>query len=246
MPKPPRSLDSHVLFDRPIYDWISRVNKKHRQLAEPAPGDAERSRLNRWVEVHFVATLLNREGPAISTAEVESIVSASPDDRIPSAARNRLAALREVERLAASEGRSASLTGNLIRRLHRPLEPGEFDASETRDPKSVAARIELACRWFVADSFLQLHPVEQAAISLLRLIEIAPFADGNEGTATVAASLFTVRAGLPPLIIGPDRARAYEAALGEGLRVSTRPMVELIAEVTEQTLDEMIRLVAKG
>ena len=244
MPNPPRSLDSRLLFDRPVYEWISRVNKKHQELEGLSLGEAERDKLRLWIEASCVTSLADREAPEISGTEVEAIVRGSTDRLVPSAVENRLAALRELERFVAAEGRTAALNADLIRRLHQPLDPAEFK-SATRDPRIVAASIELACRWFNADSFLQLHPVEQSGIALLRLVEIRPFAERNDGTARIAASLFTIRSGLPPLIISKDRAGAYEQAVAEGLRVSTRPMVELIADVMENTLDEMIRFASR-
>ena len=70
--------------------------------------------------------------------------------------------------------------------------------------------LDSACQWFSADSFRELHPVEQA--SILRLIEMHPFQLRNERTALLAASLFTLRSGLPPLIIEPGSHQAYRAA----------------------------------
>jgi len=97
------------------------------------------------------------------------------------------------------------------------------------------------CQWTQADSFLELHPVEQSAIVHLRVIEVQPFESANNRTARVAASFFLMRAGLPPLIVEPGLERIYEAALDEAIRLNTRPMVELVAEATEGTLSNLIR-----
>jgi hypothetical protein len=75
---------------------------------------------------------------------------------------------------------------------------------------------------------------------LLRLIDLQPFEEANERTALVAASLFTVRRELPPIIIKPEMASAYRNALDEGTRMNTKPMVETTAEAIEKSLAELI------
>jgi hypothetical protein len=244
---PPRSLDSKLLFNRPISDWISRVDRRRQELDALALNEVEIAALRQLVTVRFVASLAGSDSsPA---GDVELLVSTPTGRLTPSPAANALAALREIENLVDTGGASAELSVDLIRRLDRPLSttPKEFSSSVPgRDPSLVAASVDLACRWFTAESFIELNPVEQAGIALLRLIEIAPFGEGTRPTAIVAASLFTLKSGLPPVIIGHDRAQAYDAAVAEGLRMSTRPMVELIADTLAKTLEEMIRLGSRG
>jgi hypothetical protein len=72
------------------------------------------------------------------------------------------------------------------------------------------------------------------------LIEIRAFDHRNQQTALVAASLFTLRSGLPPIIIRPETQPAYRAALNEGIRMNTKPMVEFLAESIEKSLSQMI------
>ncbi|HSQ20228.1 MAG TPA: hypothetical protein VLR92_07630, partial [Blastocatellia bacterium] len=67
------------------------------------------------------------------------------------------------------------------------------------------------------------------------------FEQTNERTALVAASLFTVRSELPPIIIGPEIHFAYHNALDEGVRMNTKPMVELIAEAVERSIEAMLK-----
>jgi Fic family protein len=107
-------------------------------------------------------------------------------------------------------------------------------------PEHLPALLESACQWYTAESFTELNPVEQASIVLLRLIDLQPFEQANERTALVAASLFTMRSHLPPIIIKPELASAYRNALDEGARMNTKPMVETIAEAVEKSLEELI------
>jgi hypothetical protein len=167
-----------------------------------------------------------------------------------------LQALRAVEDRVTKEGSRATLSVELLLQL-----PGGATAlrhyNEDDEDKGGKARgsnvraehlalvIEQACRWFSMPSIAELNPVEQAALAFLRLVEIAPFEAANERLALVAASLFTMRRGLPPLIIAPANARQYHDAVNEGRRMNTQPLVDLLAIAVEQALDAMTEFVLK-
>ena len=161
-----------------------------------------------------------------------------------------LAALRIVEALAQSEGPQASLTPELLMKLNNPLGINEskfrMNAIAATGPfkpapaEHIPALIESVCRWLTAESFAELNPLEQASITHLRLLEIQPFERANLETALVAASLFTMRNRMPPIIIKQEDSSLYRAAVEEGARMNTRPMVELMAIAMEKSLSEMI------
>jgi hypothetical protein len=75
------------------------------------------------------------------------------------------------------------------------------------------------------------------------LIELQPFEKANERGSLIAASLYTVRHDLPPLMLKPERAVAYRAALDEGFQMNTRALVEFFAESIDDALGEMLALV---
>jgi hypothetical protein len=230
--RPPRPL----IVARGINDWINRVNQKHEELAKPGLSEEKIEALSVWVSAEFAASSLR-------------LSESKPSEGAHSPPGISITAL-DLAQDAAQEGRTARLTSELLRRLHSPasLDPAEFRkglGAKDRFPKppppdSIPAIVEAMCRWTDADSFIELHPVEQCAIIHLRLIEIQPFEDANQSTALVAASFFLLRAGLPPLIIPNELSRAYETALDEASRLNTRPMVELVAEATSRTLSKLI------
>ncbi len=115
----------------------------------------------------------------------------------------------------------------------------------TLSPKLVPAEhllaiIENAFQWYTAESFAELNPIEQASIVFLRLMEIQPFERANLQTALAAASLFTLRSTLPPVIIKHELKSAFLNAIEESRRTNTKPMVELMADAAQVTLEEMI------
>lgn len=245
-----------MLFTRGTSEWISRVNQKHKQLIELGLSAEQKERLDRWAETEFVYSTLKLEDADVNRGQVERVVAPAPD--AGAVAENEraimalLVSLRRVTSLARANGKAAELTGEFLLTLHS--EPGagfRRSAGDTsRVPKPVApehlpAFLESACRWYTAESFAELNPVEQASIVLLRLIDMQPFEQANERTALVAASLFTLRSELPPIIIKPEMDSAYRNALDEGSRMNTKPMVELVAEAINHSINEMIQQVDK-
>lgn len=256
MQKPPDRTSPPILFTRPANEWFNRVSQKHRQMAALEPSTEEREDINRHVAAEFVYSTLRlarlnveREKVAEFAARPTDLMGLGEDELIIVAL---LESLREVEAEVESFGLTAQLEPDVLIRLHNPLGGVEVFRKTAGDinrpfkptpPDHLPAAIENACRWFAADSFAELNPVEQAAIAYLRLVELQPFERDSDTTALVAASLFTMRSGLPPIVIKPEMEQAYRAALGEGIRMNTRPMVELMAEAIERTLAEMVGIV---
>ena len=251
MQRPPDRKAPPILFSRGTSEWVSRVNQKHKQLTELGLSTEQQESLDRWVETEFVYSTLKLEGAGINREQVARVVlfvtgagGAAENDRMMMAL---LASLRTVTSLARANGKAAELTSELIFELHS-LSGAAFSRTtgntdrmmKPQAAEHLPALLESACQWFTAESFAELNPVEQASIVLLRLIEMHPFEEANERTALVAASLFTLRRGLPPVIVKPEMEPAYRGALEEGSRMNTNPMVELVAGAVEKSLSEAI------
>jgi Fic family protein len=250
MQKPPYRQSPTVLFSRGTSEWINRVNQKHKQLMEPGLSADQAAKLDRWSGREFVYATLKLEGAGIERNEVARILSetSEPVTEIERATTGLLESIQTVTSLARTKGKAAELTAELLLKLHS-IPGGGFRTNSgdtSRVPKPVApehlpALIESACRWYTAESFAELNPIEQASIVLLRLIDLQPFEHANQRTALVASSLFTQRSALPPIIIKTEMAPAYANALAEGARMNTKPMVETVAEAVERSLEELIR-----
>jgi Fic family protein len=238
MQRPPERPGPPILLTRPTYEWINRVKQKHKQFSELELTASQRDRLKEWVADQFARSALRVEAVAESETSDPAFVCS-------------LEAMRIIGGLIEAGGRDVELTPELILRLggqtgfrktsgvgNRLLKPAP--------PEHLTATIEGACRWFTAPSFCELHAVEQASIVYLRIEEIQPFEQGNRRTALAAASLFTARSGLPPVIIPAAMMGAYEAARDEGFRMNTKPMVELMADAVLNALDQVMALVGQS
>jgi hypothetical protein len=239
------------LFTRGTSEWISRVNQKHREFSELRLSAELAAKLDRWIETEFVYSTLKLEDAGVShelVAKVGSLGSAATTVGEPGhAAMHLLSSLRIVRSLGRANGTAAELTPDLLLRLHSAPDAGfrasagvSSRGSKPPSPEHLPALLESACRWFTAESFTELNPVEQASIVLLRLIDLQSFEQANERTALVAASLFTLRSGLPPIIIKPEMASAYGNALDEATRMNTKPLVETVAGSVEMSLTELL------
>jgi Fic/DOC family len=147
---------------------------------------------------------------------------------------------------------NAKLTVERLLELHRALigaprgedilrktEPLPINAMHDPTPALLLPRmLDNAFDWFAVPSFGELHPVEQATVVYLRLLDLHPFPSLTETTASLASSFYTQRAGLPPLIIFADdetRVR-YTSTLEAAFRMLTQPLVEFFAEMLGRTI----------
>jgi Fic family protein len=243
MQRPPQM--PSILSTRQAYQWINRIAQKHQQFSTLKRSAEQVKALNQWVEVEFIKALV-----AIEDANDTTLALNRESQSDHSTTANALRAFRLLKEHIATHTSKAPLNVQLLLRLNGADETRGFRlqtiTGSTVRPENLPIIVENVCRWFASTSIEELNPVEQGAIALLRLVEIAPFERGNEGTALVAASLFTMRQGLPPIIVRPENQKAYLAALDEGLQMNTQPMVELVARSIEQSLDEMLNLLKSG
>ena len=242
-----------ILNARPAHDLINRVAQAQKELTAIQLTREQKQELDRWVDAGFACAALGLEGLAVSREEVEcglaESTTANREDK--SGIVSTLDAISAVRSLASANGLAASLTPALVIKLHSGADetaPPNNEHGGAKSPLEAAAatrfaKLGSACHWFAAESFAELHPAEQSSIVLMRLIELRPFDVGNTRTALAASSLFTLRSELPPIIIKPAMEAAYRAALNDGMRMNTKPMVDLVTEALLLTLSEMIERV---
>ena len=253
MQRPPNRNTPSMLFARGTSEWIRRVSDKHKQLASLKLSNETRNKLERWTEVEFVHSALALEGMHIDREKIVQAVSSETKIQVqgPDAPTALLISLRKITALARARGTSAELTVDVLLDIHNMSEAGfrktqgSPNSKWTRPaPEHLLVLLESSCLWYTADSFTELNPIEQAALVLLRLTEIQPFEDENDRTSLVAASLFTLRSDLPPLVIKSEMNADYLLALDEAIRMNTKPMVELLAWAVAETLEESVKQVS--
>lgn len=119
--------------------------------------------------------------------------------------------------------------GRLSEYRHGPAAP-LLESHDPAEPELVPHLVDTALQWCQADSFAEMHEVEQAALVLLKLIDIQPFDRHNGETLRLFSNFFLVRAGYPPAVIRSELAGRYAMALRKALCYQTGPLVELLTE----------------
>jgi Fic family protein len=233
---------------RPEYGWVQkleRLREAYETAVAAEPGRVERDalRLDAWLVYHS----LKLKGEDVTLEEVES-TRAGAGGR--SAVTGVLDAVARVRR--AAEG-AEELTPELLLELNGTVDPEAGGRLRTAPPMAVyaghtapdAASLEAlvpnATEWFLATSFREeLHPVEQAALALIRICDLQPFPSNNELTARVAASLFPLRSGWPPMIVREELEEVYRKAILHAMHMDTMPAVELLARCVARTYDDLL------
>ena len=203
-----------------------------------------------WAEARAASPAIERK---LCEIQVEQILKTSGNQIDPM----RLFEAASKVAVWAKEANAAFNAARLLE-LHRaligaaPVGPDEEDAGVLRkdEPTPINAAhdptpavllprmIDHAFDWFSTESFGELHSVEQATVVYLRLLDLYPFPTLNEPTAMLAASFYTERAGLPPLVIFADEGTQAKFAqtLEPAMRMLTQPLVELFAEMLRRAM----------
>lgn len=117
----------------------------------------------------------------------------------------------------------------------------ERDGAPAAPAEFVPSRLATLEEWLEGAGSRDLRPEQAAAVALARIVEIAPFDDGNGRVSRLAASHLMVRGGLrPPVLVAGDAARLREA-LESAFRLETEPLVLLLVEASGRALDVMVQ-----
>jgi hypothetical protein len=122
----------------------------------------------------------------------------------------------------------------------------ERDGAPPSPPELIEPRLATLEEWLNAPGARSLKPEQAAALAYARIVEVAPFDDGNGRVARLAASHLLVRGGLrPPVLVGADGPYLL-ACLRAAFRLETEPLVSLLIDASARALDVMIQALERG
>ena len=93
--------------------------------------------------------------------------------------------------------------------------------------------------WMTAESFREIHPVERAALTLTRIMDIGPFDFGNLTMAVVFSNVFLKQAGLTPFYVKPEHLREFEIVLAQAITIEMQPLVSAIYRTVKREMDAL-------
>lgn len=159
--------------------------------------------------------------------------------------------------IETAEFQTADITEDLIKNLHRsiysgtdPLQAGQYRTYAAKDPDADflppspedLPRLMSHLENQIHSSKSALHPVELAAMAQKRLIDIHPFADGNEKTAEALGNLILSSSGYCPVTVPACREKDFLDALASSRRSSDmEPLSILHAELVIEAQKSHIR-----
>lgn len=155
--------------------------------------------------------------------------------------------------LADALGKIAGPDKESLIALHRRLFEGQPGAGQFRktalaavfrgqdcpEPEYIGQSLDNFVAWFGTDGFGELHPIQQTALALTRLIDIWPFAIGNRTAGVVYANQFLTRSGIPPFFILPGEQREFDEILAHAISMQTEGLVRAIYKCIERELDRV-------
>jgi len=252
---------------RRIPEWAQEVEHARAAYEALAPLEAERmGELAGWVLVEHVLHDMRLDGYRLERERLRQLLleggeAQTVEERL---AQHFAAAVRRLSAYVTEgleEGRPVELTLDVLLELRRlssgcaeseqellrrervnPLYPEHEPCS----PEELPHLLRLALEWFTAESFAELNPIEQAALVHIRLMDLQPFERTYGRVVRLASNLYTLRAGLPPILIPAEARAAYYDALLSGLRMATQPLVELFARLVAGTLRTLRELALEG
>lgn len=112
-----------------------------------------------------------------------------------------------------------------------------FKGQDCPDPRFIAQSLDNFAAWLKADSFLEIHAVEKAALVMTRLIDIWPFDFGNRSVAAVFSNYFLEKANLPPFFLLPDNLENFDLILDQAIKMQTQPLVTTIYNSMQRELN---------
>lgn len=235
---------------------IARVDEKKAELDKRRPlPPTTAARLTEYFDVEWTYHSNAIEGSSLTRQETYIIlhhgltVNGKPLVEHLEAI-NHQHAIRLVEALAASE---TSITEHTIRQIHALIlrtindeEAGRYRRIQVYiagseyippGPESVPPLMHDFSRWLNSEEAKSLHPLELAALAHFKLVNIHPFVDGNGRTARLLMNLILLRAGYPPAVIRNEDRLAYYEALEKARAGDTGPLITLVAQAVERSLD---------
>ncbi len=115
--------------------------------------------------------------------------------------------------------------------------PAIFSGQDCPEPEFIDRALDNFGRWLSADSFLEIHAIEQAGLTLTRIVDIWPFDFGNRTAAVIFSNFFLIRAGYPPFAIISGQEEDFAGVLAAAIRMQTEPLVRAIYNSIIRELD---------
>ncbi len=121
-----------------------------------------------------------------------------------------------------------------------PLQP-IYRGQDCAPPEFIERSIDNMIVWLTAESFTQIHPIEQCALTMTRFIDVWPFEFGNFTIAILFGNLTLRRAGLTPFFVLPEHRKEFERAVAQAMTIDMQPLVNAIFQTVRKEMEALAR-----
>jgi Fic family protein len=125
--------------------------------------------------------------------------------------------------------------GTLRQQPFKPLYRGQ----DCPDPQFIDRSLDNFSSWFTAESVLEIHPIERAALVLTRIVDIWPFDTGNLTVAIMFANIGLRQAGLAPFFVLPEHKKEFNTVIAQAMAIETQPLVNAICKTIKREMEAL-------
>lgn len=167
----------------------------------------------------------------------------------------RLSELEGASDVAAARGMLSQITKDHLLQAHALLFPGRSGSGQWRasalqplyrgqdcaPPEFIDRSAENLMTWLNAESFTQIHPVEQCALAMTRIIDVWPFEFGNLTMALVLGNVALGNAGLAPFTVSPEHRKEFEKAVAQAMTIDMQPLINAIYRTVRKEMEALAK-----
>jgi len=117
-----------------------------------------------------------------------------------------------------------------------------YRGQDCAPPEFIGRSLDHLVVWLSAESFLQIHPIEQCALTITRFIDVWPFEFGNFTIALLFGNLTLRRAGLTPFFVLPEHRKEFERAIAQAMTIDMQPLVNATFQTVRKEMEALARL----
>src|SRR5262245_5911608 len=121
-----------------------------------------------------------------------------------------------------------------------PLKPF-YRGQDCAPPEFIERSVENLMTWLTAESFSQIHPIEQCALVMTRIIDVWPFEFGNMTAAMIFSNLPLRNAGLTPFFVLPEHRAEFEKAIAQAMTIDMQPLINAIFRTVKKEMEALAK-----
>ena len=117
--------------------------------------------------------------------------------------------------------------------------PPMFRGQDCPNPEFIERSLDNFFNWLTAESIAEIHPIERAALAIVRIADIWPFDSGNLTVAVMLGNIILGQAGLPPFFVLTQHKKEFNTVIAQAMSIETQPLVNAIYKTIKRELEAL-------